>query len=741
MGLQTDPFTVAQWRVDPERSVISPVDMTEPQAEIHLEPKVMDVLVFLAKHANHVVSREQLLDAVWARPYASDEGLTRAISVLRKQLQDDDKQHQLIKTVPKKGYMLQVERLPFESPVVSAAPLTTNRLRVGLMAVFVLLVVSMIFAGVWWWASSEASPQVSVNKSINLIVQPFSGMDDADNSQTIANVLSEQVLTQLAKLRGSRIPVIVSETSQRSTALITANQSFAISGSVTRGQQSIVINVHFSRYDSGEVIWSQAFESEEKDWPQLVNSVSRTVARFIQVSSESSLDMASLSVSEIQVLALLNQARSTRRAMDTDPVLSLINAAELLQRARSTYPQSGEVLSELAITYYRLSSYETSFQLPNLGEIYQQAKVEDGQSTSFQFLQALHYRRLRQYDLALEAFNNALAVRENDPEIRVVLGNMFRAQGKFEEALQQYRRATDANISYPLANFQQARLTSQMGQNGDAIRQLEYLVSMLPHYDIGRQLLTRLYFWQGQFDQAVMLMTEADNFEPWRYLMGDSQFALNQPERAIETYLANTNIESSEANYYRRAMVLLLQGQYHQAVDIAQMYAALNHSFEALYLHGRLLMLAGQFKAAKQVLAQALELTEDEASHQLGRKPYVMADLAWTEYQLGNDALAHRLARRLLERIKPFNRVGVSGYGVLDVIALTVLQQSAAAEQAFEQALADGWLCWHDVNYGGPHPALQQLQQSSRFSQWQNYIEESLSQQRKRLQLQSIYTP
>ncbi|GLP95421.1 winged helix-turn-helix domain-containing protein [Paraferrimonas sedimenticola] len=729
MGDQSIIFNVGEWLVDSERSLIQRDEET-----VHLEPKVMAVLVFLAQHANRVVSREQLLDAVWQRKYASDDGLTRAISVLRKQLHDDGKQHHFIKTIPKKGYMLELAENPFalEQP---SAPLTTQHRRWWPFVLGAGVASAALLSGALWWQSIEAQPATG-DKPIALIVESFNGMDNGDQSQTIANVLGEQVLTQLSQLRGMRVPVLIANSNSRDQ--VDPDQQFAINGSVTLNNDTIQINVRFVKQDSGAVIWSQGFESDESQWPQLVNTVSRTIARFIQVSSESQKDMASLSVQEVQVLALLNQARSTRRAVDSDPVLSLISAAELLQQARVTYPDRGEILSELAISYFRLASYESSYQLPNLGEIYQQAKVEDGESASFQFLQALHYRRLGQYELALESFNVALAMRGSDPEIRVILGNMLRSQGRFEEALSQYQNATDSNISYPLANFQQARLRSQLGQNGDAVRQLEYLVSMLPHYDIGRQLLTRLYFWKGRFDQSISLIQKADEFEPWRYLMADSQFALNLPEMAVETYSADLSYESAEANYYRRAITLLIQGRYHDAVGVAEMYASLNNSFDAQYMLGRVQMLSGDFSGASRSLQHALQIAPQQQPYQLGRRLDALADLAWSEYQLGNDALAQTHANKVLERIEGFNRVGVSGFGVVDVIAHTVNGDLDKAHAAFSEALAEGWLSWHDVNYGGPHPALLQLEASPRYPQWMAYIQESLSQQRKRLQLQGL---
>jgi hypothetical protein len=48
--------------------------------EVHLEPQLMQVLVLLAEHAGQVVSKERLLETVWADTFVGDEVLSRSIS-------------------------------------------------------------------------------------------------------------------------------------------------------------------------------------------------------------------------------------------------------------------------------------------------------------------------------------------------------------------------------------------------------------------------------------------------------------------------------------------------------------------------------------------------------------------------------------------------------------------------------------------------------------------------------------
>ena len=97
----TDSFWIDDFKIDPYEFV-----MHGPRGEIPLEPKVMNVLIALSENQGQTVSRDVLMDKVWAVEFGSDESLTRAISVLRKNFDDGRGRHTVIETIPRKGYKL-----------------------------------------------------------------------------------------------------------------------------------------------------------------------------------------------------------------------------------------------------------------------------------------------------------------------------------------------------------------------------------------------------------------------------------------------------------------------------------------------------------------------------------------------------------------------------------------------------------------------------------------------------------
>jgi eukaryotic-like serine/threonine-protein kinase len=88
-------YRFGQFVVDPRRRADLPVSLT---------PRAFDVLVFLAQNPNRLVTKEELLQAVWGDTFVEEGNLTQYISHLRKALGDNSEDTRLIVTIARKGY-------------------------------------------------------------------------------------------------------------------------------------------------------------------------------------------------------------------------------------------------------------------------------------------------------------------------------------------------------------------------------------------------------------------------------------------------------------------------------------------------------------------------------------------------------------------------------------------------------------------------------------------------------------
>ena len=69
-----------------------------------LPSRAFDALVYLLERREHLVQKNDLMDAVWADVVVTDDSLTHAISVLRRTLADERAHPKYIETVPRRGY-------------------------------------------------------------------------------------------------------------------------------------------------------------------------------------------------------------------------------------------------------------------------------------------------------------------------------------------------------------------------------------------------------------------------------------------------------------------------------------------------------------------------------------------------------------------------------------------------------------------------------------------------------------
>jgi len=82
--------------------------------DIDLPPKPFEVLRHLVVNAGRLVSKQELLDAVWPNVAVSDDSIVQCIRELRRKLRDEE--HRLIKTVSRRGYLLDATVTPLEPP-------------------------------------------------------------------------------------------------------------------------------------------------------------------------------------------------------------------------------------------------------------------------------------------------------------------------------------------------------------------------------------------------------------------------------------------------------------------------------------------------------------------------------------------------------------------------------------------------------------------------------------------------
>src|ERR1700761_1570334 len=98
---------------------------------IPLQPQVFDLLEYLIRHRDRVVTKEDLIAAVWGGRIVSESALTTRINAARTALGDSGEMQRLIKTLPRKGIRfvgsVREDERPSAAAVVLEAPVNDGR--------------------------------------------------------------------------------------------------------------------------------------------------------------------------------------------------------------------------------------------------------------------------------------------------------------------------------------------------------------------------------------------------------------------------------------------------------------------------------------------------------------------------------------------------------------------------------------------------------------------------------------
>jgi len=99
--------------------------------ETEIEPRVADVLRYLAERPGQVVGRDELIEAVWKTSNISDDVLSRCAGLIRRLFEDDAQEPRVLETITKRGYRLIADVRPLDE--AAGRPAAVPRFEAGLV--------------------------------------------------------------------------------------------------------------------------------------------------------------------------------------------------------------------------------------------------------------------------------------------------------------------------------------------------------------------------------------------------------------------------------------------------------------------------------------------------------------------------------------------------------------------------------------------------------------------------------
>ncbi|WP_394176075.1 winged helix-turn-helix domain-containing protein [Thalassotalea litorea] len=717
-------YLLDDWVVYPEKSLL------EKDGEVtHLEPKVMEVLVYLLENSNRVVSREELNEKVWQSRYTSDDVITRAISVLRKKLNDQGKVHQYIKTIPKHGYLLDYTPSRNEQAFHTLDEpaddyVTLNIKKWVLAAVGIILILAIVGWYLLLGHGVNAEP-------VKLRIDNFTASDNLDESNLVAKSLTQQLITTL----GNSEHVQVSLNNQFIDAE-SVHFDYFVGGAVRRINDDFQVSMHFANAKEGKVIWSQTFAGNVEDWHLLVNSVANTLDYFIEVVDRDGLDLDSMSIESMQTALLIHQARQLRMVSNQQNFLLSI---QLLENGVRTYPNSEQLLVELGIAYYRGAVFfDNPEYYAKMQGLWAHKKQRDVASEKA-FIQALYRYANGDIDLKqmIEISEQSANAMQSQPEYHSFIASFYMKNEQYQIAQTHLQQALKLAPGFSVATFYTAKLQSIMGHNQSAIDTLTTYLNFNGEDYSARYLLAWLLVATGKFSEAINFLNQSvirDENKELRVLLAQSYFYLDMPIMATQHYQRMLAQSDPLTSAQMECQLAIAKGVAHSRGDACN----LKNSPNSAIIYGRYQMLEGNYDAALAIYQPYFNGQQPDTST-IRLSDWV--DYTWLVFITGKVKAAKALAQQLLEQTSEQHILGYDGKGISDVILWSVMGDEEAAITAFDNAIDAGWLHINKWQYGGAHPALTAIEPKKSFQQQVSYVEELLSRQKRQIHAKKSNSP
>jgi TolB-like protein/DNA-binding winged helix-turn-helix (wHTH) protein/cytochrome c-type biogenesis protein CcmH/NrfG len=523
-------YRFGQFALDSRKRTLARAD-----SPVSLTPKAFDVLLFLLQNPNRLVTKEELLQAVWGDTFVEEGNLTQYISHLRKALGEHSEDARLIVTIARKGYQFTGDvavaeaadtpkQIAVQAPVTEssraytrpalefqtkgATPKTSKHWQKA--AIVSALVLILLVVGYMSWRHFRPIAPPGSEK-IMLAVLPFANLTGDPNKEYLADGLTEEMISQLARLNPERLGVIARTSvmgyKNKDTRLDQIGRDlsvqYVLENSVRTNGNQIRLTAQLIQVKDQTHLWSHDYDYLAKDVLVVQDDVAKAVVREIQLrlTSQQQAELTQTHSVNPEAFDAYLQGRYFSQRGNADMAATYYERATQLDPSyarawvglsKARYDQADTAGSLPTEEGYRLAREAVDRALaldPNLAE----AHIQIG-----------FIKRVVDFDWVgeSESIQRAIALEPGNPESLRTAAVSAALFGHFDEALELARRAIELDPLNAGSRYRLGWVEYQMGALDEAVADLKRSLELSPDAP-GRGLLSEIYVLQGRPQDAL----------------------------------------------------------------------------------------------------------------------------------------------------------------------------------------------------------------------------------------------
>ena len=512
---------------------------------VRMERIPLQVLFLLAENRDRLVTRDEILLAVWGKDVFvdGDNSINTAIRKARQALKEDPDHPRFLRTVPGKGYRFTAQvdvepQLPIHTPDPSVIPDHKVTVKIGWIVLF--SVGSLVLLAGWLTFHSRLTEHLKVPRGkAMLVVLPFVNLSGNPNEDFFADGMTEEMITTLGGLDPQHLGVIARTSSMQYKGAKMGVPEIArelgvdylLEGSVRRSGQRVRVTAQLIQASDQTHLWAADFDRNLSDTLKLQSdlavSISAKTALTLSPSVRARLEqvpslnadayeayLLGLHDSELRTRSSILRAISEfQRAITLDPNLATAHAA--LARVYSLSPVVNAMTPLVSMPAARDAAIRAIALDPSLAA---------GHST-LGFVLA-HYDF--DWPAAKQEYQRALDLNPNDAYAHLFYSNSYLSPlGRHADAIAEMQTAIAIDpFSAPVQSFL-GRTYIWARQYDKALTQFRKCTEMFPGFAINHEREAQLLAFLGRFEEAIEEETKA------RLLAGEDEKSVLQKEAAL----------------------------------------------------------------------------------------------------------------------------------------------------------------------------------------------------------------
>jgi TolB-like protein len=492
----TVEFRFADHTLDVERR-----ELRRGRDPIAMEPQVFDLLVYLLRNRDHVVSKDDLIAAVWGGRIVSESTLTSRINAVRKAVGDSGEEQRLIRTIARKGFRFVGE---VGAQTASNAVRTTPTAGDG---------------------AEPLRPALPLPDRPAIAVLPFTNMTDDPAQDYFSDGISEDIITALSKLRWFFVIARNSSFIYKGKAVHLKQigdelgVGYVVEGSVRKVGERVRITAQLNDVATGSHIWAEHYDRDLADVFAVQDEITEAIVAAIEPQLYAAENFHarrkppdSMDAWDLVMRGLSHYWRVTRQ--------DNVAAQALLEKATALDPHYGQALGLLA-TSHTFSAHmgweDQAVATPIAERAAANAILADSEDPWAHFALGSVYLFARRFDDSLAEFEAALRCNPNFSLAQGYHGLTLAYCGRWEESARAAQRALRLSPHDPLAAIYCgiAAYAQYVGRNyEEAMRLAREGIRQRNDFVGAHRVLTAAAAMAGQDDVAKTALKELRRVQP-----------------------------------------------------------------------------------------------------------------------------------------------------------------------------------------------------------------------------------